>query len=184
MVDGGTRNFTSTVLEVYNSDNEQKKSALAAFGWSIDGSWAADVYVNYPAGTGNPSASIPGDDRAVFRMNEWIYPQSGTLPSATMKISYNTVVKTSIAGPMYPDINSWTTWSADPSGGEGGYTYTWYRDWSDTPVSTESSYTGYSGDTAFDLRVDVTDGRGYSASYDILVIPGYKDCTVDPSYPC
>jgi hypothetical protein len=184
ILDGGERNFRSAVLEVYNSDNEQKQWTANGFFEGIDKRWETNVFASYAAGTGNPGSSLPGDDRTIFKMNEWLFGQSGTLPSSTLKVSYNTVVKTSMSGPTYPDTNAWTTWTADPSGGEGGYTYTWYRDWSDTPVSTDASYTGYSGETHFNLRVDVADGRGYSASYDIHVIPGHKDCTVDPSYPC
>jgi hypothetical protein len=68
----------------------------------------------------------------------------------------------SISGPIYPPAAGSYTWTANPVGGFGNYTYKWMRDDGnglyDTGVRSKS-YTGYIANDAFVvLQVTVTSG--------------------------
>lgn len=73
-------------------------------------------------------------------------------------------INVSISGNRYPSAPGTQTYTANASGGAGGYTYVWERSvngggW--TQVSTSSSYSTYVGyDAVISLRVTVRDSAG------------------------
>ncbi|HEX2092729.1 MAG TPA: hypothetical protein VHG28_10020 [Longimicrobiaceae bacterium] len=172
ITDNGTRNFTFAELVVRNSDNVQVKWTANSFYESVDQKWETNLFVNYPAATG--AAGVSGFDRSIFRMTQWVSGQSGTLPSAEIKISYRSDMTASISGNATPQPYETGTWTASISGGVGPYEYSWYRD--GAYVGSGESYTASVGNSRFPLEVHVTDSQG-GRTVSSFYVATQVDCT-------
>ena len=99
-----------------------------------------------------------------------------------------------ISGPTVIETSGEYTWTAEASGGDGNYTYDWYRridhqtltcsyqtDWGHVGTGkTYSSYVSSSGDYDFRLKVEVQSANE-TASDQIKVYPVYNDNLICPT---
>lgn len=88
-------------------------------------------------------------------------------------LSVHAVIAT-IFGYNWVPANSTQTWTAVVSGGKAPFTFAWYRD--GVLVSSSSSYTGNTGTSHFQLRLDVSDARGDTSSDVHAVFIGSAPC--------
>ena len=91
--------------------------------------------------------------------------------NAYAAITYTRPLSVSISGNSYPQAYTYETWYAAAANGTGPYSYTWYRD--GYVVGTDTTYSDYVYDTAFQLQVTVTDAAGATATNWLWVSPNY-----------
>lgn len=163
IVDGSTRDFTTSRLLVVNTNGSPVSTRTAVFGYDAQYRWIAASYVNYPAGT-----AALGPDRAYFDLT---FLSGAPGPSAEMRVSYTDAVSATISGPSIVQPSGTYTWSANIISGQPPFQYQWYRDWE--LVSTGSSYTGPAGGDTTYFRLDVIDSRGEVDSHSKRVLVNY-----------
>jgi subtilisin family serine protease len=97
--------------------------------------------------------------------------------------AYNVLVPpltVSIGGQKWINQSGWYVWSADASGGDGNYTYQWYRSTDEinwTPVGTAQTYSEYvtAGWYHFYLRVEVASANQTASAETPILVEMYCD---------
>jgi hypothetical protein len=156
--DRGAPDFNFAELRVFNSQGVSKADVITRF--VIRTVSEAEPRVSYAAGTGagNVGNPMPNTTRDYGRFMAFNaagidYPNN---PFGEVEIRYTqSPVVASIGGSDIPPLNTVQTWTAQASGGSGGYVYRWYRD--GVAVSTGSTYTTSVGSTPFGLRLEASD---------------------------
>lgn len=162
VVDGGTRDYSHTTVNVTKWFGGQVGSDLASFVRQGDlGPWASTPKAFYPAGTGytgtiTPGQMLPNQANDVGEFKGILLGSGAVRMRGKLTVTYKGAnVNADIGGPDVPLAGSEGTWYGGASGGSSPYSYAWYRN--GQLVSTSSSYSANVGSEEFGLRLVVTD---------------------------
>lgn len=156
--DRGAPDFNFAELRVFNYNGASLRDVIVRF--VITSVSTAEPRVNYPAATAgtmsrNPLPVSTRDYGRFMAFNSGGYSAPNN-PFGEVEIRYTpSPVNASISGNDVPPPNTSQTWTAQASGGSGGYVFRWYRD--GVAVATGSSYTAQVGSGSFGLRVEASD---------------------------
>ncbi|HYW05657.1 MAG TPA: hypothetical protein VE913_01805 [Longimicrobium sp.] len=146
------------------SDDEQPFVILNA------DSKRADVHVDYPAVRAHGTIG----EKDLFQIKVVDYCCSTFLPqlraSIDLAISYESdaqFARVTVAGDAIPRSGDSRTWGAESPSAGRPHQYRWYRD--GVSVGSGVTYAGTAGSSDFDLRVDMTDSYGRTATNTLRV---------------
>jgi hypothetical protein len=162
---------TRAVLQIENSAGRGLAAKLTPFFRFDIYENHADVFASYPAATALHNYS----DHDVLHLNIRKFCDCGyDQVVAELKVGVTYVpdgpLRSVLSGNDVPVAGSIETWQVSSDNGGRPHQFEWYRD--EVHVASGDSYTGETGATPFNLRVDVTDSYGRAASTTLFVDVG------------